>query len=161
MSVTTTELPKGKDLNEILRHPISTLQERLVTFETEAKVRLREVLATGNTRLLELDGALAKISKDDWTVPGMRRQLEDLRLRAESLRNTAVKRVETMPAAAVERIVHGSRGPIQNLARSLADLAKKLEPVEVAKAARVAPKAGKPAVEAKPERPVEKVEAKA
>ena len=153
MAVTTTELPKGKDLNELLRHPISTLQERLGTFETEAKVRLREVLASGNTRLMELDDALAKISKDDWTVPGMRRHLDDLRVRAEKVRDSAMKRMQEMPADAVEKIVHGSRGPIQNLAKGLAGMAKKLEPDEVARPIRAAAKAVK--------QTAEKVEAKA
>jgi hypothetical protein len=146
MAVTTTEMPKGKELPELLRHPISTLQERLQTLESEAKDRLHEVLATSNSRLLELDGALAKVSKDDWTVPGMKRQLDDLRVRAETLRNSAMKRVQGMPAVAVERIVTGSRGPIQNLARSLGELAKRLEPGTVGKAnGPAAPKAAKPA----------------
>jgi len=153
MTVTTTELPRGKDLNELLRHPISTLQERLGTFETEARVRLREVLASGNTRLMELDEALAKVSKDDWTVPGMRRHLDELRVRAEKVRDTAMKRMQEMPADAVEKIVHGSRGPIQNLAKGLAGMAKKLEPDEVAKPVRAAAKVVKQAAE--------KVEAKA
>lgn len=157
MAVTTTELPKGKELNEILRHPISTLQERFGTFETEAKVRLREVLANGNSRLMELDEALAKVSKDDWTVPGMRRHLEELKLRAEKVRDSAMKRVQEMPAEAVEKIVSGSRGPIQNLAKSLAGIAKKLEPVEIEKTVKAAAKTTRVAVEAK----AEKLEAKA
>jgi hypothetical protein len=154
MAVTTTELPKGKDLNEMIRHPISALQETFETFETEAKVRLREVLATGNTRLMELDGRLAKVSREDWTVPGMKRHLDVFKVRAESFRDSAMKRVETMPADAVQKIVTTSRGPIQNLAKSLAEFARKLEP-EV-KPAKVAPKATRVPVEAKPD----KVEAK-
>jgi hypothetical protein len=157
MAVTTTELPRGKDLNELLRHPLSTLQERLGTFESEAKVRLREVLASGNTRLMELDEALARVSKDDWTVPGMRRHLDELRMRAEKVRDSAVKRMQEMPADAVEKIVSGSRGPIQNLARSLAGIARKLEPVEVDKPVKAPVKAPRAAVEPRPE----KLEAKA
>jgi predicted nucleic acid-binding Zn-ribbon protein len=143
-TATTTEMPKAKELNELLRHPIATLQERLETLETEAKERLHDVLATGNTRLMELDGALAKVSKDDWTVPNMKRHLDDLRVRAENLRDNAVKRAQVIPAEAVEKIVTGSRGPIQNLARSLAELAKKLEPAAAQKAN--GPKAAAPVV---------------
>jgi hypothetical protein len=93
------------------------------------------------------------VSKHDWTVPGMRRHLDELRVRAEKVRDTAMKRMQEMPADAVEKIVHGSRGPIQNLAKGLAGMAKKLEPDEVAKPARAAAKAVKQAAD--------KVEAKA
>ena len=157
MAVTNTEMPKGKELNELLRRPLATLQERLGTLEFEAKERLHDVLASGNTRLLELDGALAKVSKDDWTVPGMRRQLDDLRVRAEKVRDSAMKRVQVIPAEAVERLVSGSRGPIQNLAKSLAELAKRLEPAAEA----VKPNGPKGAPPRKVEPRVEKVEAKA
>jgi hypothetical protein len=156
MPVTTTELPKGKELNDLIRHPISALQETFETFETQARDRLRDVLASGNTRLLELDGALAKVKKDDWTVPGMRKHLDELRARAETLREKAMKRAQVMPGEAVDAIVGKSRTPIQKVAKSLAEMAKKLEPAVGEKAAAVAKpiaKAVKPAVE--------KVEAKA
>ena len=156
MAVTTTEMPKGKELNELLRHPLTTIQERLGTLEVEAKERLHDVLANGNSRLLELDGALAKVSKDDWTVPGMKRQLTDLRVRAEKVRDSAMKRVQVIPAEAVERLVSGSRGPIQNLAKSLAELAKRLEP-----AAEALKPNGPKAAPRKAEPRIEKVEAKA
>lgn len=158
MAVTTTEMPKGKELNELLRHPLTTLQERLGTLEVEAKERLHDVLEVGNSRLLELDGALAKVSKDDWTVPGMKRQLTDLRVRAEKVRDSAMKRVQVIPAEAVERLVSGSRGPIQNLAKSLSELAKRLEPAAEAKTN--GPKAAARKPEPRVEK-IEKVEAKA
>jgi hypothetical protein len=119
-----------------------TLQERFGAFEAEAKGRIRRALATGNAKLLELDGALAKVSKDDWTVPGIRRHVEELRSRAVNMRSEATKRAQELPGAAVSRIVTGSRAPVQTLAKQLAELARKLEPP--------APKAVKPA-EAKPE----------
>jgi hypothetical protein len=84
----------------------------------------------------------------------MKRHLDVFKVRAESFRDSAMKRVETMPADAVQKIVTTSRGPIQNLAKSLAEFARKLEP-EV-KPAKVAPKATRVPVEAKPD----KVEAK-
>lgn len=160
MSVTTSETSKAKELNDLLRHPLATLQETFGSIETEAKDRLRDVLATGNTRLMELDGALAKVTKDNWTVPAMRRQLDELRVRAESLRNSAMKRVQVMPGEAVELIATGSRGPIQTIAKSLAEFAKKLEPQAAAASTKtvktpVSMKAGKMEVK------VEKIEAKA
>lgn len=105
-----------------------TLHERINTFESEARGRIQRALATGNEKLLELDGALAKVVKDDWTLPAMRRQLEGLRTRAESFRATAIKRAGELPGEAVSKIANGTRAPIQNLAKSLAEIAKKIEP---------------------------------
>ena len=123
-----------------------TLQERLGAFEAEAKVRIRRALATGNEKLLELDGALAKVAKDDWTVPGIRRHVEELRSRAENIRTEATKRAQDLPGEAVSRLATGSRAPLQTLAKQLAELAKKLEAP-----APTAPKAvAKPAEKAEP-----------
>ncbi len=104
------------------------LQERIGQFEAEAKGRIRRVLATGNAKLLELDGALAKVAKDDWTVPGIRRHVEELRSRAVNMRAEATKRAQQLPGEAVSRIATGTRAPLQTLAKQLAELAKKLEP---------------------------------
>jgi hypothetical protein len=105
-----------------------TMQEKLGAFETEAKVRIRRALATGNAKLLEIDGALAKVAKEDWTVPGIRRHYEELRSRAENIRTEATKRAQDLPGEAVSRIATGTRVPLQTLAKQLAELAKRLEP---------------------------------
>lgn len=103
------------------------IQERIGVFEAEAKGRIRRALSNGNARLLELDATLGKVSKDDWTVPGMRRQLDHLVSRAQELRANAVKRVQEIPGDAVTKLATGTRAPLQNLAKGLADFAKKLE----------------------------------
>lgn len=105
-----------------------TLNERFNTFETEARGRIRRVLATGNEKLMHLDEALAKVAKDDWSVPRMKRELDDLRARAESLRTNALKRAGELPGEAVSKLVSGTRAPIQNLAKGLADMARRIEP---------------------------------
>lgn len=112
-----------------------TLHERLNTFENEARGRIRRALATGNEKLMELDQALAKVAKDDWSVPRMRRELEDLRARAENLRASALRRAGELPGEAVSRLASGTRTPIQNLAKGLADMAKRMEPPAPAKPA--------------------------
>ncbi len=104
------------------------IQERFGALEAEAKGRIRRALSTGNAKLLEIDEALAKVAKDDWTVSGLRRHLDELKARAERLRATAVKRAQEMPGDAVSKLATGTRTPLQNLARSLADMAKKFEP---------------------------------
>ncbi len=102
-------------------------QERIGALEAEAKGRIRRVLATGNAKLLEIDGALAKVTKDDWTVEGIRRHIEDLRARAVSMRSEATKRAQAIPGDAVAFVATGTRGPVQTLAKQLGELAKKLE----------------------------------
>jgi hypothetical protein len=119
-----------------------TFQERFGAFEAEAKGRIRRALSSGNAKLMELDGALAKVTKDDWTVPALRKQVEQLRVRAERMRADALKRVQDIPGDAVSRLATGTRAPVQNLARGLAEIAKRFDapppkPVKV-----VAPEAG-------------------
>jgi hypothetical protein len=102
-------------------------QERFGALESEARGRIRRALSTGNAKLLELDEALAKVARDDWTVPALRKQLDHLRARAEEVRASALKRVQEMPGDALSRIATGSRAPVQNLARGLAEMAKRFE----------------------------------
>jgi hypothetical protein len=130
MAVTEREDVKSGDEK---RSPIAALQERFDVLETNAKDRLRKALDTGNEKLRGLDEALARVAKDDWSVPGMRRHLDDLRARAESLRAAAVKRVGGIPGSAVSAIATGGRTPVQTLARGLAELSKKLDEKPAAK----------------------------
>lgn len=102
-------------------------QERIGALEAEAKGRIRRALASGNAKLLEIDGALAKVTRDDWTVEGIRRHIDDLRARAVSVRTEATKRAQAIPGDAVEFLATGSRVPVQTLAKQLGELAKKLE----------------------------------
>src|SRR5512146_2395075 len=104
-----------------------SFQERFGAFEAEAKGRIRRALSTGNAKLLELDGRLAKVAKDDWTVPGIRRHVEELRSRAVNMRSEATKRAQELPGEAVSLLATQTRAPLQTLAKQLAELAKRLE----------------------------------
>lgn len=117
-----------------------TLQERINTLEAEARGRIRRALSNGNEKLMELDDALAKVARDDWTVPGMRRHLHELRARAESFRTSTIRKVEALPGDAVSKLATNSRTPVQSLAKGLAEWAKRIEP----------PKPRPTAVEAEP-----------
>ncbi len=122
-----TESETAKRLPDSLRHPLATLHERFDALDKEARGRLRKALDTGNARLRELDDALARVSREDWTVPGMRRHLEGWRARAENLRATALKRVQEMPGTAVSALATGSRAQLQTIARGLAEISRRLE----------------------------------
>lgn len=115
------------------RAALNQLQARIETLEAEARGQLRKALGAGNGALLGLDGALARVSSEDWSVDGVRKRLEVLRAKAENLRSAALKRVAEMPGTAVSAIATSSRGPVQNLARELEKLAKKLDPDEAQK----------------------------
>lgn len=125
-----------------------TLQDRIHTLEEHARGRIRHALETGNEKLMELDGALARVSRDDWSVPGMRRHLGELRARAEDLRATAVKRAGELPAQAVTQLVSRTRTPVQTLARELAHIAKRFEPPAPAKPTVVRSEKSEPAAKA-------------
>lgn len=125
-----------------------TLQDRIQTFEEHARGRIRHALEAGNEKLMELDGALARVAKDDWSVPGMRRHLGELRARAEDLRASAVKRAAELPAQAVSQLVTRTRTPVQTLARELAEIAKRFEPPAPAKPTVVKAEKAEPAARA-------------
>lgn len=104
------------------------IQQRFVAMEQQARGRISRVLTQGNERLRELDQALARVAREDWTVTGMRKHLDAWRMRAENLRSVAIRRAGEMPGEAVSALATGTRKPVQNLAKGLADIAKRLEP---------------------------------
>jgi len=114
---------------------LQALQARFEELEVEARGRLLKALGAGQHRLSELDVALERMAREDWSVPGLRKRLDGLRERAEALRATAVKRVNEMPATAVSALASSTRVPVQNLARELERLAKLVEPPAVVPAA--------------------------
>jgi len=114
---------------------LQALQARIGELEAEARGRLLKALGAGQHRLSELDVALERMAREDWSVPGLRKRLDGLRERAEALRATAVKRVNDMPASAVSALASSTRVPVQNLARELERLAKLVEPHTVVPAA--------------------------
>ncbi|HET6436984.1 MAG TPA: hypothetical protein VFG59_02895 [Anaeromyxobacter sp.] len=107
---------------------LGMLQERFDVLESGARERLRKALGAGQHRLTELDEVLSRVTRDDWSVDGLRKRLDLLRTRAEHLRATTMKRVSAMPGTAVAALASGSRVPVQNLARELERLARLIEP---------------------------------
>jgi len=101
-----------------------TLNEKMSSMETETRKGIHRVLSTGNEKLLEIDRALSRVDGEDWSVPGVKRHLGQLRAKAEK----TLRRAGELPGEAVSRLASGTRAPIQNLARGLAEMAKKVEP---------------------------------
>jgi hypothetical protein len=117
----------GHDRPDRIRQRLSEFQTRLDALETDARHRIRKALGAGNIALHDLDERLARMSREDWSVPGLRRRVEGLRARAENLRSNAIKRVSEMPGEAVSKLATGSRVPVQNLARGIERLVRRLD----------------------------------
>jgi hypothetical protein len=120
----------GHDRAERIRQRLSEFQTRLDAFETDARHRIRKALGAGNVALHDLDERLARMSREDWSVPGLRRRVDGLRARAENLRTTAIKRVSEMPGEAVSKLATGSRVPVRNLARGIERRVRRLDEKE-------------------------------
>jgi hypothetical protein len=127
MTEAMSDQPKKQAIPEIVRTRITHLQARLGELETETRHRVSRALMSGNANLRELEKALGRVSANDWTVPGVRRQLGKVRARAESLRASALKRAADMPGTAVSALASGARAPIQSLTSGLAEMAKRIE----------------------------------
>ena len=138
---------------------LAALQARFDALETEARGRIHKALGAGQHRLGELDEMLARVSREDWSVEGLRKRLDTLRARAEQLRANAVKRVNEMPANAVTALASGTRGPVQNLARELERLAKLVGPRVAGESRPIEPEVVPSPPEPKPTRVKQKVEA--
>jgi hypothetical protein len=110
-----------------IRQRLSEFQSRLDAIEIDARHRLRKALGASNEALHGLDDRLARMSREDWSMPGMRRRVEGLRARAENIRASAMKRVAEMPGEAMSKIATGSRVPVQNLARGIERIARRLD----------------------------------
>ena len=81
--------------------------------------RLGNLIESGNTRLLELDHLLDRLSKEDWSFSGMRKRAEELRARAKSARAAALQRVDEIPGKALSAFAAAGRARVQGLARGL------------------------------------------
>ncbi len=107
---------------------LKALQARFDELEAGARERLLKALGAGQHRLTELDGALEKWSREDWSVDALRKRLEALRKQADVFRAKAVERMNEIPGTAVKGLASSTRVPVQNLARELDRLAKLVEP---------------------------------
>ena len=134
-------------------HRLEAIQARFDALEAGARERLVKALGAGQHKLVELDEALARVTREDWSVDGMRKRIELIRARAEHMRASALKRVADMPASAVTAFANGSRTQVQHLARELDRLAKLVE--------HPAPEAANEAEAAASEKPVRAAKQKA
>jgi hypothetical protein len=122
VAVETTK--KQTAVPELIKNPRAAFQ----AFETGARGRIGSLIESSNASLSELDHLLERLSKEDWTLTGIRRRIDALRSRAVNARTTAMKRFDEMPGEAVSALASAGRARIQDLTRSLQAIAKRLEP---------------------------------
>jgi archaellum component FlaC len=129
---TPLETPQAKQED---RKPLEALHARFDALEAEARDRLWKALDAGQHRLSDLDEALERLAREDWSVEGMRKQFGALRVRGERLREKVLEKMNEMPASAVSALAGGMRSRVQRLVRELERLEKMVEPHAEKKAA--------------------------
>lgn len=92
------------------------------------KDRLGDLIESGNARLTELEHALERVSREDWSFSGMRRRADALRARAMSAREEALKRVDELPGKVVVAAAAAGRARVHDLARGLKWVEERLHP---------------------------------
>lgn len=124
---------------EMFRKPIATLQTRADTLDQKARGRLGALLHRGTASLDDMDRFLERMSKEDWTVHGLRRRLDQLRSRALTARTSALRRLDEMPGTAVTALANAGRARVHDLTRGLDALARRIEPATPPAASTAAP----------------------
>jgi hypothetical protein len=124
----TAHVKKPAAESEPKKSPRATVQERIDALEVGAKKRVDHLLESSSAGLSRLDHFLERVSKEDWTLTGIRRRLTELRGKAENARSSALKRFDEMPGEAVSAIASAGRARIQDLSRGLQSIARRMEP---------------------------------
>lgn len=121
-----------------LKEPLEAAQERLEQFEEEAQRLFKELMDKGRASRKDLEQIVARLSRQDWTLPELKQRLErlreqgveraaDLRGRAETWRTEAMERLSELQARAVAFLGVASRDEVRELSREIDRLAKRIE----------------------------------
>lgn len=111
------------------RKRLARLDRRIDQLEASALGQLRRALGAGQQRLLALDEALERVSRDGWASGRrLREALEAAGARARRARAAARERLDALPRAAITALAGGTRVPVQTLAGELRRLARAVEP---------------------------------
>lgn len=97
------------------------------TTSTDLKRRLGQLVEIGSARLTQLDERLARVSKEDWSLTGMRRQVKALRAKGLEARSAALKWLDGLPGEAIAAAAVAGRGQVRSLASSLKWVERRLD----------------------------------
>jgi DNA repair exonuclease SbcCD ATPase subunit len=120
-----------------LKEPLEAAQERLEQFEEEAQRLFRELMDKGRASRKDLEQMVARLSRQDWTLPELRHRLErlrdqgveraaGLRGKAETWRTEAMEKLSELQARAAAFLGVASRDEVQELSREIDRLAKRI-----------------------------------
>jgi hypothetical protein len=123
---------------EFLKEPLEAAQERLERLEVEAQRVWNDLMVRGRAGRKDIEQILARLSKQDWSLPEMRTALEKLREqgavraaewrgKAETWRAEAMERMVLLQGKAVAFLGVATREQVEELSRELDRLARKIE----------------------------------
>jgi uncharacterized coiled-coil DUF342 family protein len=122
---------------EFLKEPLEAAQARLEQFEVDAERVLKDLMDKGRASRKEIEQIVARLSKQDWTLPEMKQRIDKLREqgveravewrgRAETFRTEAMERVVDLQGRAIAFLGVASRDQVDELSKEIDRLAKKI-----------------------------------
>jgi DNA-binding transcriptional MerR regulator len=121
-----------------LKEPLEAAQGRLEQFEEEAQRLFKDLMDKGRASRKDLEQIVARLSRQDFTLPELKHRLErlrdqgveraaGLRGKAETWRSEAMERLSDLQARAVAFLGVASRDEVQELSREIDRLARRIE----------------------------------
>jgi hypothetical protein len=123
---------------EFLREPLEAAQARIERLEVDAERVLKDLMDKGRAGRKEIEQIVARLSKQDWTLPEVKHRIEKLRDqgveaavewrgKAETFRVEAMERMVDLQGRAIAFLGVASRDQVEELSRELERIAKKIE----------------------------------
>jgi DNA-binding transcriptional MerR regulator len=137
MSETRNDQTRSVKVPEFLREPLSAAQVKLEQFEEDASRVFRDLMVRGRAGRKDIEHIVARLSKQDWTLPEMKQRLERLRDqgaeraagwrgKAETFRAEVLERMLELQARAVSFLGVATREQVQALSRELERLERRI-----------------------------------
>ncbi len=123
---------------EFLREPLEAAQARLMEFEEEAQRVFKELVQKGRESRKDVAELVQRLSKQDWKMDELKGRVtklrehgleraHELRGRADAFRADALEKLEELQTTAVEFLGVATREQVEELARELERLARRIE----------------------------------
>jgi tetrahydromethanopterin S-methyltransferase subunit G len=122
---------------EFLKEPLEAAHARLEQFEVDAERVLKDLMDKGRASRKEIEQIVARLSKQDWTLPEVKQRIgklreqgveraTELRGRAETFRAEAMERVVDLQGRAIAFLGVASRDQVEELSKELDRLSRKI-----------------------------------
>lgn len=138
MAEARTNDHRASKMADFLREPIEAAQARIGLLEEEAQRVIKDLMVRGRASKKDIEHIVHRLSKQDWTFPEMKQRLEKLRGqgaeraaewrgKAESFRAETLERMVELQGRAVAFLGVATREQVEELAKELDRLARRLE----------------------------------